>query len=122
MAGQFIENKEVALKEKQFFSLAACIVLCWIAAAVCMCVFLAGQGGVPEIAVDDKVNPNHARLESLVRLEGVGPATALQIIEYREQAGGGSDVFLKSADLLAVKGIGPKTVEKIAPWLCFDKN
>ncbi|MDA0174830.1 helix-hairpin-helix domain-containing protein [Solirubrobacter taibaiensis] len=50
------------------------------------------------------VNLNTATLEQLETLDGVGPATALKIVEYREQHGG-----FKSVDELdQVAGIGEK--------------
>ena len=50
------------------------------------------------------VNLNSATLEQLETLDGVGPATAQKIIEYREQHGG-----FKSVDELdQVSGIGEK--------------
>jgi len=58
-------------------------------------------------------------MESLVRLSGVGPATAESIIEYRQDTPDGKEAFTKPADLQSIKGIGPKTVEKIEPWLSF---
>ena len=50
------------------------------------------------------VNLNTATLEQLETLDGVGPATAQKIVEYREQHGG-----FKSVDELdQVSGIGEK--------------
>jgi competence protein ComEA len=54
------------------------------------------------------VNINTADAETLsLVLEGVGPAKAEAIIEYREANGGFEDV----QDLLAVRGIGQRTIE-----------
>lgn len=56
-----------------------------------------------------KVNINTASEHFLKRLDGIGEATAREIIKYREEHG-----FFNSADeLLNVKGIGEKTLEKI---------
>ena len=50
------------------------------------------------------VNLNTATLEQLETLDGVGPATAQKIVDYREQHGG-----FKSVDELdQVSGIGEK--------------
>lgn len=55
------------------------------------------------------VNLNSATAEELQTLDGVGPATAADIIEYRTQNGG----FRSVDDLDQVPGIGPKTMEAL---------
>ena len=62
------------------------------------------------------VNVNTATLEELDTLPNIGPVTAQNIIEYREQAG----PFSELADLDAVPGIGPSTLEKLEEWVRFD--
>jgi competence protein ComEA len=57
------------------------------------------------------VNINTASAELLEKLPGVGPKTAERIIEYRTEHGRFSAV----EELLDVKGIGPKKMEKIRP-------
>lgn len=55
------------------------------------------------------ININTADESSLSNtLVGVGPAKARAIVEYRQQNG----KFKQPEDLLAVKGIGPATLEK----------
>lgn len=55
------------------------------------------------------VNINSADEASLSNtLVGIGPAKARAIVEYRQQHG----KFKQPEDLLAVKGIGPATLEK----------
>ncbi len=95
------------------------VALCWILVAAFVTDYVAGRLGRDDIAVYDTVNPNLAAMESLVRLPGVGPATAESIIEYRQDTPDGKEAFTKPADLQSIKGIGPKTVEKIEPWLSF---
>jgi competence protein ComEA len=54
------------------------------------------------------VNVNTADAETLALvLEGVGPAKAQAIVDYREANGGFNEV----QDLLAVRGIGQRTLE-----------
>ncbi|MEA2281675.1 MAG: competence protein ComEA [Solirubrobacteraceae bacterium] len=57
-------------------------------------------GSVPALPVD----LNTATLEQLDTLDGVGPATAQKILEYRQQHGG----FGSVEELGQVSGIGPK--------------
>jgi len=64
-------------------------------------------------APTQKVNINTASIEELVTLPGVGPTLAGRIVEYREKAG----QFASVDELLNVKGIGEKNLDKIAEWL-----
>lgn len=62
---------------------------------------------------DGTVSINNAGADELQHLPGVGPAMSQRIIEYRTQNGG-----FKSVDELdEVKGIGPKTLAKMRPFL-----
>jgi hypothetical protein len=112
-------DSDVHLKSKQCEGLYVSVALCWILIGVFVADYVAGQLGGGEIAVYDSVNPNSAPLESMVRLPGVGPATASSIIEYRKDTPVDKEAFTRPADLQGIKGIGPKTVEKIEPWLSF---
>jgi competence protein ComEA len=55
------------------------------------------------------VNLNAATAEQLDTLDGVGPATAQKILEYRQQHGG----FRSVDDLAQIAGIGPKKLEAL---------
>ena len=59
------------------------------------------------------ININKATEQEFKPLPRVGPAIAKRIIIFREMNG----LFKSNDDLKKVKGIGPKTFEKIKPYL-----
>lgn len=67
-------------------------------------------GGQGEEHDGGKINLNTADAAKLQTVNGIGPATAEKIIDYRESNGD----FKKVEDLVKVPGIGPKTVQKLA--------
>lgn len=72
-----------------------------------------GQVGTPVVpgATAPLVNLNTADLATLDSLPGVGPVTAQAIVSWREEHGG----FTAVQELLEVDGIGPVTLEELAP-------
>ena len=62
------------------------------------------QKGTPEL-----INVNTANLEELVTLPGIGESYALRLIEYRKKYG----PFERVEDLLNVRGIGDRTLDRI---------
>ena len=65
----------------------------------------AAEGGVPQ----GPISLNNATPEQLDQLDGVGPATAQKILEWRKQHGG----FRSIDDLKQISGIGPKRFEAL---------
>lgn len=61
----------------------------------------------------DKININTATKSELQTLTGVGEATADAIIQYRNEKG----LFKSVEDLVNVKGIGSKKIEKLTDSL-----
>lgn len=59
------------------------------------------------------ININIANQQQLEKLPRIGPATAKNIMEYREKNGS----FKSIDELLKVKRIGPKTLELIRPFI-----
>ena len=62
------------------------------------------------------VNINTADQKELVSLSGIGPAKAAAIIDYRAEHGS----FKTPDDLEKVKGIGPKTLEKLRDQITVE--
>lgn len=62
----------------------------------------------------DKVNINTANQTELETLPGIGPATALKIINYRKEKG----KFKSIEDIKEVSGIGDTKYEKIKDLIC----
>jgi competence ComEA-like helix-hairpin-helix protein len=73
---------------------------------------LALAGTPPETPLD----PNRALPAELDRLPGVGPRTALRWVAVRDSDG----PFLALPDLARVKGLGPRKLRGLAPYLRFD--
>ena len=105
------------------FVTSACIAFCFSIGFISN----PGRGGQDfgrgEVELEGQINPNHAPIESLVRLPGLGPGRAGAIVVYRENFNGKkatSPAFQNCDDLQKIKGIGPKTVQNISEWLKFD--
>lgn len=60
---------------------------------------------------------NRATARELTSLQGIGPAKAQAIVEYRQKNG----QFNSTKDLTKVKGIGPKIVEKLGSDITVTK-
>jgi len=64
----------------------------------------------------NKIDINGADLSALTSLPGIGRETALKIIEYRSQKG----KFTETFQLLSIKGIGVKKLEKIEKYIIIQ--
>jgi competence protein ComEA len=69
-----------------------------------------GAGPAASAAADAPIDVNRAAAAELEALPGVGPALAARIVAHRTANG----PFRAPADLLAVSGIGQKTLERFA--------
>lgn len=54
---------------------------------------------------------NSATAEQLTALPGIGPATAVAIVQFRNKSG----PFRRVEDLLAIRGISPRKLAQIRP-------
>jgi len=67
---------------------------------------------------DFRIDVNSATWVKWGQLDGIGDALAHRIVADREQNG----PFRSIDDLRRVKGIGPKTLEKLRPWLSIESD
>jgi len=63
------------------------------------------------------VNINTANSEQLQTVPGIGPATAEKILQMRKSYG----AFKSVDDLLAIRGLGPKRLEKMRKYIVAGK-
>ena len=83
-------------------------------------------GGTTQPAVRSTIHPNRAPWCEFTLLPRIGASLARRRPASRTEASGPTDrharrpVFHSAADLDEVRGIGPKTVLRIAPFLRFD--
>lgn len=68
---------------------------------------------IPERVYDYRIDMNEATWVEWMQLPGIGKTLAQRIIEHRETHG----PFQSVDDLDEIRGIGPKTIEKLRPWL-----
>lgn len=76
------------------------------------------QDDPPEIAEPPRarLNLNRASRAELELVPGIGPSRARSIDDYRRAHG----PFAAIDELRKVSGIGPKTLDKVRPWLFVD--
>ena len=65
----------------------------------------------------EPVNINTANSEQLQQVPGIGPATAQKILQMRKSYG----AFKSVDDLLAIRGLGQKRLEKMRRYLTVGK-
>jgi competence protein ComEA len=86
-------------------------------AAVLAAVFALGiSAGVASAAAKaptGKININTATVSQLSELPGVGEKLAARIVEFRQKQG----PFKSTQELMNVKGIGEKNLQKLQPYL-----
>jgi competence protein ComEA len=86
----------------------------WIAAALLLSLAMAGGAAAQKKQPPAKpLDLNSATAEQLQQLPGIGPVTAKDIVRFREKSG----PFRRVEDLLAVRRISRRTLEKIRPYV-----
>ena len=68
---------------------------------------------LPSRLLDYRVNINEATWVEWAQLEGLGPELSRRIVADRDENGPFSSVD----DVRRVLGVGPKTIERLRPWL-----
>jgi competence ComEA-like helix-hairpin-helix protein len=87
--------------------------LCWISFAA-----LGGHGALAQKNPPTApVDVNTATVAQLQQLPGVGPAMANSIVQFRKKSG----PFERIEDLLAIRGITSRKLERLRPYLTLSK-
>jgi competence protein ComEA len=76
---------------------------------------MAAQGS--QAGAVQAVDLNQASAEQLITIPGIGKVMAQRIIDFREQHG----PFNRVEDLMKVKGIGEKSLQKLRPYVKVSK-
>ncbi len=82
-----------------------------------LCVFAAPGVFAKKKPPTSPININGANSDQLQQVPGIGPATATKILQMRKSYG----AFKSVNDLMAIRGIGPKRLEKMRPYLTVGK-
>ena len=73
---------------------------------------------MPADAAPAAVDLNRATARELEKLPGVGPVLAGRIVAHRQRYG----PFRQPEELLAVRGIGPRLLERLRPHVRVDPD
>ena len=85
--------------------------VCCMGFIVAQPVLAANSDGAKSSAVETMLNVNEADQAALMALPGIGKVTAERIVSFRTENG----PFKSVDELILVKGIGKKVLEKIRP-------
>jgi competence protein ComEA len=82
-----------------------------------VCLLFGGAALAKKRPPAQPVNINAATSEELQLVPGIGPSTAEKILQMRKSYG----PFKSVDDLLAIRGLGPKRLEKMRKYLVAGK-
>jgi competence protein ComEA len=85
--------------------------------AILLCLLAYAAAGTTKKPPPKPVNINTASSTELQTVPGIGPATAAKILQMRKSYG----TFKSVDDLLSIRGIGPKRLEKMRKYLTVGK-
>jgi competence ComEA-like helix-hairpin-helix protein len=85
--------------------------------SLALCVFVAPHAAAKKKPPTRPININTAGSEQLQQVPGIGPVTTQKIMQMRKSYG----TFKSVDDLMAVRGIGPKRLEKMRKYLTVGK-
>lgn len=83
-----------------------------------LCAAFAGATAATKKPPLKPVNINTANSEELQQVPGIGPVTAKKILQMRKSYG----LFKSVDDVLAIRGIGKKRLEKMRKYLTVSKS
>ena len=87
--------------------------LCAMAAVILCCSLLSATQRPKKQPPAKPLDLNAATVEELQKLPGIGPTTAKAIVRFRERSG----PFRRVEDLLAIRGITKRKLEKLRPYV-----
>jgi len=82
-----------------------------------ICLACAAESGANKKPPLKPININTASSDELQQVPGIGPATAEKILQMRKSYG----AFKSVDDLLSIKGLGKKRLEKMRKYLTVGK-
>jgi comEA protein len=82
-----------------------------------LCFVFAAMAGAAKKPPLKPININTANSEELQQVPGIGPVTAEKILQMRKSYG----AFKSVDDLLSIKGLGKKRLEKMRKYLTVSK-
>lgn len=119
----FVRQHGADLDTVRSYAFVICIITALFISAAMALSHINAKRQLCGIELNEKVNPNSAPAASMARLPGIGVAKALAIENYRRSSAADSAegaAFKDAKSLQRVKGIGPKTVMELGPWLTFE--
>src|ERR1700751_830983 len=86
-------------------------------APLIVCLVVVGMASATKKPPLKPININSASSDELQQVPGIGPATAEKILQMRKSYG----AFKSVDDLLSIKGLGKKRLEKMRKYLTVGK-